>query len=375
MRAAAGRLVDGWCGLRLDHFTFVMATGIVSTGLHNTVRVWHADSVPGAAAELLSLILFWIALIGYGVLLSGVAASVVRGGYRVLRDEVVERRCATLAVVAAGGVLAARMIPLGWTTFALVLIVVSAVAWMVLQYGVLGAVVGAASRRTSADDASLRAGLSAFDGTWFLLVVSTQAFAVSLGAWAKAAGGVSGPNGTDLAATFAALAWGLGLLQLVIVAALVAARLLLVGVAPGDEVAPYWVFLGSGAITILGAAEVLGTSEQQIVMPRILVGGVAMAIWAFVTWMILPTVALMLWQRSRPGAIRGYRPALWAMVFPIGMYGESTRELGWVRGTPWLDELGTWESWVALAVWLVVTAGLLGALWRLAAGRAASSAR
>lgn len=346
-----GRVSGAWKSLRLDHFTFVMATGIVSTALHNT------------GADLLSLIILWIAIVGYAVLILGVLAGVATGGPGVLGRQMRARRCATLAFVAAGGVLAARFAVTGWTTAALVIIAVSALAWLILQYAVLGSiVVHAGGDGAGAVEPGRPAGLRIFDGTWFLVVVSTQALAVSLGAWSKAAD-------SDIGATLAVLAWGLGVLQLIIIAALVAARLLLVGVTPGDEVAPYWVFLGSGAITILGAAEVLGTAEEQVVMPRALVGGVAMAIWAFVTWMIIPTVVLMVWQARRPGAIHGYRPALWAMVFPIGMYGESTRQLGFVRHTAWLDRLGTWESWVALAVWAAVAAGLVVALSRIVRGR------
>ncbi|GAC56418.1 hypothetical protein GOHSU_06_00290 [Gordonia hirsuta DSM 44140 = NBRC 16056] len=338
----------------MEHFTFVMATGIVSTALHNSLALWPAGTVAGRLAETVSLILFWLALAGYFLLLSGVLAGFA-GGVTTPRREVTARSTRTLAFVAAGGVIAARMTPLGWHVFALVVIIVSAVAWVSLQYGILAALVVRASTRG-------RRSLRMFDGTWFLIVVSTQALAVSLGAWSKA-------TGADVGATFAVLFWGLGVLQLILVAALVALRLLAAGVRSGDEVAPYWVFLGAGAISILGAAEVLGTAEEQLVMPRMLVGGVAMALWAFVTWMIPPTIALQVWQRTRRGAIRGYRAALWAMVFPIGMYGESSRELGVMRGTGWLDELGTWEAWVAFAVWLVVFGGLLIATVRRLGGR------
>lgn len=282
--------MTAWRQLRLEHFTFVMATGIVSTALHNSLVVWPAGTVPGEIARLLSVVLFGLALAGYVVLFTGVLAGLA-AGITTPRGELAGRSVRTLAVVAAGGVLAARMTPLGWHGLALALIAVSAAAWLVLQYGVLGALVVRAG--ATRGGRSLRL----FDGTWFLVVVSTQALAVSLGAWSKA-------TGADLAATFAVLFWGLGVLQLILVAALVSARLLLAGVKPGDEVAPYWVFLGAGAISILGAAEVLGTREEQIVMPPMLVGGVAMALWAFVTWMIPPTVALQVWQRGRAGAIR-----------------------------------------------------------------------
>lgn len=340
-------------GLRLEHLTFTMATGIVSTALHNTVALLPHRSGLDAVVEVLSSALLWLALAGYVVILSGAVAGLAFGT-TTIRGELADRGARTLAMVAAGGVLAARMIPLGWHTFALVLIIVSAVAWVVLQYGVFAALVVRAG-----DDGPRTLGI--VDGTWFLVVVSTQALAVSLGAWSAAVG-------ADLAAAFAALFWGLGLLQLSIVATLVAARLLTFGVRAGEEVAPYWVFLGAGAITILGGAEVLGTREAQLLMPQVLVGGVAMAIWAFVTWMIPQTIALQIWQRTRPDPVRGYRAALWAMVFPIGMYGEATRQLGVMRGTGWLDDLGTGEAWVAFVVWLVVFGGLVASSIRRMTG-------
>lgn len=339
-----------WSALRLQHFTFVMATGIVSTAIANS------------GAKTLALIIFWIALIGYFVLAAAVLAGFATG-VRTPAGEIRDATVGNLAFVAAGGVLAAHMVGMGWHTFALVLIIVSGVAWVILQYGAFGAVVVASSEAHPAAGASGN-GLRLFNGTWFLVVVSTQALAVSLGAWAKGAD-------SDVAATLAVLAWGLGVLQLSILAALVAARLLVVGLRPTDEVAPYWVFLGSGAISILGAAEVLGTAEEQVVMPRAVVGAVAMALWAFVTWMVPLTIGLQVWQRLRPGSIRGYRAALWAMVFPIGMYGESSRQLGFVRGTRWLEDVGTWEAWVALVVWAAVLAGLVASSIRRVSGHPA----
>lgn len=338
---AVKRLGRAWGDLRPEHFTFVMATGIVSTGLHNT------------GADALSLILFWIALAGYVVLLAGCVTGLV-GRRLTVRSVLIDENVRALAFVAAGGVLAARMTPLGWHGLALAFIVVSGIAWVALQYGVVGGLVLRASTG--------RRDLRIFDGTWFLIVVSTQSLAVSLGAWSVAVD-------SRAAALLAALAWGLGVLQLIIVASLVSARLLVSGVRARDEVAPYWVFLGSGAISVLGAAEVLRTTDGDELLPRLLVGGVAMALWAFVTWMIPLTIALQVWQRTRTGAIKGYRPALWAMAFPVGMYGEATRELGFVRGTHWLEVLGANESWVAFAVWLVLAVGLAAAVARLAGYR------
>jgi len=335
----------GLTGARPDQFTYVMATGIVSTAMHNT------------GADQLSLILFWLAVAGYAGLVVGVLAGT---GPRVLLEQTRTRRFGTLAFTAAGGVLAARLAAMGQTAWALALIIVSTVSWVLLEYTVIpGILLGLTRGETP--------GLQRVDGTWFLWVVATQSIAVSSGAYAHETGNAG-------MATFATICWGIGILQLVIVAVLVGARLLLIPLQPDDEVSPYWVFMGSGAISVLAAAEVLATGTEQAVMSEAVVGAVAMAIWSFGTWLVPMLILLTVWQTMRPGGIRRYRTALWAMVFPIGMYGESTRQLGHIRGTGWLVDVGLAESWVALAVWAVVALAMLVAFARWASAEPVAAA-
>ena len=62
-----------------------------------------------------------------------------------------------------------------------------------------------------------------------------------------------------------------------------------------------------------------------------------------------------------------YEPGLWSIVFPVGMYGVASRELGAALRVSWLVTLGRVEAWVALAVWAVVFLAMAGALaWRSA---------
>ncbi|MGC4933584.1 tellurite resistance/C4-dicarboxylate transporter family protein [Gordonia sp. DT30] len=342
--AVEGGIRRWWSALaaaRLDQFTYVMATGIVSTALRNT------------GADLASLILFWLAVVGYVGLLAGVLAGLGRSGpgrARRLLAQIRDRRFATLAFTAAAGVLATRLAAIGQNTWALVLIIVATVSWVLLEYTVISGILLSLSRGGET-------GLARVDGTWLLWVVATQSIGVSAAAYAHAVGSPGMAN-------FATVCWGIGILQLVIVAVLVGARLLLVPMRADDEVAPYWVLMGAGAISVLAAAEILGTGTEQAVMSEAVVGAVAMAIWSFITWLVPMLIALTHWQTFRPGGNRRFRAALWAMVFPIGMYGEATRQLGHVRDTGWMVTVGLWESWVALAVWVLVALGMLGAFAR-----------
>ncbi|WP_369228026.1 hypothetical protein AB5J52_00825 [Streptomyces sp. R39] len=56
-----------------------------------------------------------------------------------------------------------------------------------------------------------------------------------------------------------------------------------------------------------------------------------------------------------------YETSRWSMVFPIGMYGVATRELGEAAGRGWMAATGASEAWAAPAVWAVVLAGILSA--------------
>ncbi len=55
-----------------------------------------------------------------------------------------------------------------------------------------------------------------------------------------------------------------------------------------------------------------------------------------------------------------YEPGLWSIVFPVGMYGVASRELGKALHVFWLATLGSDEAWLALAVWAVVFVAMLG---------------
>ena len=55
-----------------------------------------------------------------------------------------------------------------------------------------------------------------------------------------------------------------------------------------------------------------------------------------------------------------YEPGLWAMVFPVAMYGVGSRELGAALNVSWLLTLGREEAWPALAIWAVVLLAMAG---------------
>lgn len=63
-----------------------------------------------------------------------------------------------------------------------------------------------------------------------------------------------------------------------------------------------------------------------------------------------------------------YDAAWWSIAFPVGMYGVASHELGTVLHLPWLVTLGRDEAWLALVVWVLVSAAMILAFIRRPAG-------
>lgn len=342
----------------LGQFTFVMATGIVSTAIHNAATL--GSGTYSDLADLISAILFFAAVVGYVALIVFTIAGWFTGAGVVdeVRREIANDGFTVLAFTAASGVLAARALAAGSTWAAVTCAVVALVSWVILGYtAVIAAFFSAAQSREHPPAPTTPLPWTHVNGTWFLMVVGTQSIAVAFGALAA-------KERVDWYAVVAALWWGTGVLILVVMAVLVAARLIIVGLSADDEVAPYWVFMGAGAISVLAGAEVLGVGAMQRLVTHDVVGTLCLMAWIFGTWLIPLLIVLMIWHARRPGTHSGFRTALWSIVFPIGMWGVASRQLGIAWQVPWIKTMGTWEAWLALLIWVIVFVGMLRWWWR-----------
>ncbi len=318
-------------------FAFVMATGIVSTGLASV----------GAAAP--SAVLLGLAAAGYLLLLAATVARLTRARARLLADLTGPRAFAALTFVAGSNVLAARFAVAGWGALAAALLGVGVLAWLVLDYGVVLALV------TAGEDRWLCFGQ--LDGTWFMWVVSTESVAV-------AAGMVARLFPTAHLGLLASLCWSVGLMLYPLVATLAAARLLLRPVTPAELTPPYWMFMGAAAITVLGGATLLGLPGAGGLLPAEVVAGFALVLWALCCWLVPLLAAASVWRRLRLGA-SGYRTALWAVAFPLGMFGLAGHQLGRARRLDWLAAVGDVGVGVAATVWAAVFLSMLVAAFKV----------
>jgi tellurite resistance protein TehA-like permease len=151
-----------------------------------------------------------------------------------------------------------------------------------------------------------------------------------------------------------------GVVLYVIVATLVLTSLLQYPVRPAELTPAYWVFMGATAISVLAGAQILLPADPLVTAARPVMVGMCVILWAFGTWLIPFLLGMGVWRHLIRKVKLSYEPGLWSIVFPVGMYGVASRELGKAVGVSWLVTLGSDEMWFAFAVWAVVFLAMLG---------------
>ncbi len=313
-----------------------MATGILSVvALHE-------------GQHILSLVFLWVALVVFTIL---AALSVARGALAsraVLRDlGDPSRSFGFFTVVAASGILGARLVLLGRGGAALALLVAASAAWAAISC----AVASLLAARGVPDHGS------GPNGEWLLAVVGTQSVAMLL---TVAPGSTPGP-----ATFFGALSlWLLGLGVYVVLIVLLVGRVLLRGLRPADLTPDYWITMGALAISTLVAARLHAVAAQDEALhslaPAIAVLGAAT--WAAGSaWIPLLVIGEVWRARAGLGAWR-YDSRRWSMVFPLGMYSAATHDLSAAIAPPGLATLAHAFFWIAVAAWIAALAASLRAL-------------
>ena len=318
--------------LNPGYFALVMATGIVSRAAYLN------------GTRLVADVLLAVAAAAYVVLVAAYGWRFAR--YR--REFLAEAKDPVKAFAFFTFVAGSNVLGVGLadylTGITAGLLVIAGLAWLLLGYGIPAALIIRSSTQPA---------LSGANGTWFLWVVGTQSMAV---------GATALPASAALTA-LAVSCWSVGAVLYLIIATLVLAALLMFGARPTDITPPYWVFMGATAISVLAGAQILRLpADPLIAFARPAVAGLSVAAWAFGTWLIPPLIAVGVWRHAIRHVRLRYEPGLWSIVFPIGMYGVASRELGTVAHVSWLVTLGQYEAWVAIAAWVAVFAGMAGSL-------------
>lgn len=310
-----------------------MATGIVSVAAYGEGVLW------------ISQVLLATASTAYAVLAAAVAVAAARHP-RAAARRLVDPASAfeSFALTAATSVLGLRWLIVGRERLAEGMWVAALVTLAVSGYVVATALSLRPSRV-----------IGAARGGWLLAAVATQSVAV-LGAslalvWWR--GGLP----------FVSLClWLVGLALYGTILGLLALRHLLKGAGLPDYTPDHWIAMGALAISCLAGTRLLATGLENgaVGAAHPLVAGLTIATWALATaW--CPWLAItQAWRAvSLPGALGYGQGQWWAMVFPVAMYGEATRDLGHQLGLPVLGEVSAAFFALGLVAWVVTAAGLV----------------
>lgn len=345
IEAVSGRIRSVVRHLSPGYFALVMATGIISVGLTLEGYTVASDVLLAVAAVA------YVALVALTIWRVIAHRSIVA---RELTDPAIAFQSFTF--VAATNVLGARF-AIDWgIMLPAVLLGVSGVAWLISGYAIPWAVM-LGRRRQSV--------LGGVDGTWFIWAVASQSVAVLAAGLETELVGIR-----ELLSVVAILSWGVGLILYATIGMLVVVRLVTHGIAPEEFGPPYWVAMGAAAITILAGSRIVEMSDTPMVdATRGLVAGGSLVLWCFATWLIPVLVAIGWWRHVRHRIPLVYTPALWGIIFPLGMYAVAGIYLGHADRLPLVTWVGSLWLWIAIAAWLVTTIAMALRVWSRLFGR------
>ncbi|WP_406373973.1 tellurite resistance/C4-dicarboxylate transporter family protein [Streptomyces sp. NBC_01550] len=334
-RAAAHyRLRQEVADLHPGYAALVMATGIVSTGLELF------------GAHALSTVLLMLAILALAVLIVTYTWRAVRFPQRVIDDvQNPSRGFGYFTLVAAPNVVGMRLAedhPLTCAVLGLTTVPI----WLVVTYVVPGAMV-VGQRQAPV--------LPKTDGSWFMWVVGTQ----SLAAAAATVAAVE-PSLTASLAPLAVAFWGVAVVLYLMLVGLVTVRLLDSPVAPHALSPTYWVYMGATAISVLAGAKILDLPPTLpvLVATKQVVSGLAFVLWAFGTWWIPLLLAFAVRRHLVDRERVEYEPALWSMVFPLGIYAAASATYGRTTGLTFMVNIARVEVWFGLAAWVVIAVAM-----------------
>lgn len=329
--------------LHPGNFALVMASGIISTGLHIQRQEWLADilCVLTITAWLCLLMLSLVRLLRF--------SSAVR--IDLLNPRTV---FSFFTLVAATNIVGLLLQERGYATLALACWVMAFAAWCLLLYLAFSVLTFLTHENN----------VNIVHGGWLISIVGTQSL-VLLGV--KVA-----PSLGEYAVYMMVevhMLWGLGLMFYGIFITLFCYRIFFLRLRPNDISPLLWVTMGAAAISANAGTSLLMEDSHLsfLAMQRPFIIGVSMMIWGWATWWIPMLMLFSFWKHVVNRLPLKYEPIWWSLVFPLGMYSVASARLGLAAEFPPLQWISELMIWIALCTWLVVLFGLIKQLWHLLA--------
>lgn len=322
-------------GLFPGYFALVMATGILSFAFRITGYPRLAEGM------------FFVALLAWLILLFLSSWRLLQFPHAVKIDLLNVRRVFSFfTLVAATSIMGILLNLRGYIWLALTCWVIAFTAWSLLLYLSFSVLTFLSHPHT----------VNIVHGGWLIAIVGTQSL-VLLGTEIT-------PQLGEYAAYMQVevhLLWALGMVLYGIFVTLFCYRIFFQRLQPEDTSPLLWVIMGAAAIAVSAGTSLL---NAHIDLPflralRPFIDGMVMVLWSWATWWIPMLVIFGIWKHGVRRYPLRYEPALWSMVFPLGMYAVASFRLGLAAEFPPLQWISVMMVWVAFTVWCMVMLGLI----------------
>jgi tellurite resistance protein TehA-like permease len=329
-------VLDGAASLFPGYFALVMATGVVSIACQFM------------GLRLIALALVAVNWVAYATLWGLTLIRALRFRAKLFRDVSDHQRAPGFFTIVAGTCVLGtqNVVVLNATTMGTALWWLGLGLWFAVMYIFLTAVTVRARKPTLA---------RGINGAWLIATVSTQAVVVLRGVL-----DTTGPPAEIVQFQVIAM-FLIGAMLYLAIIPLIFYRLTFVPMRYEDFSPPYWINMGAVAISALAGSILIQRGAVWPMLEPLLpfIRGFTFFFWAVASWWIPFLFALMgwryLWKRDR----FCYEPAVWGMIFPLGMYTTSTLQFDRAMGYDFLNAVPAVIVYVALSAWVLAMAGLL----------------
>ena len=334
--------LPGIANLSPAYFSLVMATGIVSIAaqLYNWV--------------LISKTLFWINLVAYIILCSLFAARLFFYTNEFRSDFLDDRKnMGFLSFTAANCIIGSQFVLIANNyQFAICFFATGLLSWIFLIYSLFAVLIEKRNKPS----------LKAINGTWLLIIVSTQSLSVLSGLLAANYSLLR-----EQALFFSLIMFLCGCMFYIIVITLILHRLIFFEINAQELGTPYWINMGADAISVLAGATLILNAGKWPFLTGLLpfLKGFTLFFWSIGTWWIPLMIILGVWRHFTKNISLKYNSQYWGMVFPLGMYTVCTVKLSQAVALPFLMGIPSVFVITALIVWAIVFIGMLVLIIRL----------
>ncbi|PYS72146.1 MAG: C4-dicarboxylate ABC transporter [Acidobacteria bacterium] len=319
------------------YFALVMATGIISIACF--VLEMKTLSLVLLVIDVVAYVILWLLLLLRLFLFFSRIKSDIN-------DHV--RGPGFFTVVAGTCVLgSALVIVLNQSRIATVLWFGGILLWLVIMYTFFAAMT------VRENKPSIEAGLN---GGWLLAVVATQSISVLGTLLASGFGDYREP-----VLFFTLCMFLLGCMLYLLLITLIFYRFTFVNVTTAALTPPYWINMGSVAITTLAGARLIIAASDWTLLKDVLpfLKGFTLFFWSAGTWWIPLLLILGFWRHVYRRFPLKYDPQYWGLVFPFGMYTVCTFQLAKALNFPPLLVIPRYFIYLALAGWVAASVGLI----------------